>query len=426
MVELTHPGQSSFPLAERPRLRPIEVFPITDAGQRCLVLRDPGDPGLRPIVLTDGAAPILMLLDGQRSVSELVTALSLRGAQISPSQLRAFLERLDEAGFLDGPRAQHREAERVASFRAKPVRPAVHAGGAYPDGPVELPKMLANGYLHRDGPGALPGPRDTHRAPPAAILAPHVDLHRGAPTYSWAYKVVAEAEPADLYVALGTCHTPVRGHFAATDKPYDTPLGAVPCDGGFLERLGRRWGRDLFEGEFSHAAEHSIEFQAVYLRSLGVAGEGAAPMVAILCDSLHSLVPRGRTPRDVPLVTDFVAALAETLASDGRRMTLIGAVDLAHIGQRFGDPWLVDAARLEQIGRADRALLERVLEPNAEAYYQDVMRDDDARRICGFTPIYLVTALMEAAGRQGELLKYTQWVDRDGSSSVTFASAVFG
>ena len=39
------------------------------------------------------------------------------------------------------------------------------------------------------------------------------------------------------------------------------------------------------------------------------------------------------------------------------------------------------------------------------------MRDRDARRICGFTPLYLLAALMQAEARQGELLRYTQWVD---------------
>ena len=42
-----------------------------------------------------------------------------------------------------------------------------------------------------------------------------------------------------------------------------------------------------------------------------------------------------------------------------------------------------------------------------------------------FTPIYLLTALMQPEQRQGELLRYTQWVDRDLSSSVTFCSAIF-
>ena len=258
-----------------------------------------------------------------------------------------------------------------------------------------------------------------------AAIAPHVDLHRGAPTYSWAYRALAEAEPAELYVILGTCHTPVVGHFAATRKPYDTPLGPVPADNAFIDRLQAEWGHDLFAGEFSHSGEHSIEFQAVYLRSLGLAGEEAAPIVPILCDSLHSMVPYGGSPREVELVSSFVSALQRTLAQDGRRITLIAAVDLAHIGPRFGDEWSVDVGRQLGVGAADRELLDLVIAADADGYYDHVMRDHDARRICGFTPIYLLTALMQAEARQGELLRYTQWVDRDLSSSVTFCSAIF-
>ncbi|MBV9543144.1 MAG: AmmeMemoRadiSam system protein B [Chloroflexi bacterium] len=415
----------AFPLADRPRLRPVEIFPVNDAGQRMLVLRDPSDPSIRPIVVSDGAAQVLMLLDGQRNLPELTTALTLRGSMIGPTQLRSFLERLDQAGFLEGARAEKYGSERVARFRAAPVRQAVHAAGAYPAGATELARMLAKGYLDAVGPGELPRPRQPGTPTPRAIIAPHVDLHRGAPTYSWAYKEVAEAEPAELYVVLGTCHTPVKGHFAATKKPYDTPLGAVPSDAAFLDRLGRACGFDLFEGEFSHAGEHSIEFQAVYLRSLGVAGEGAAPMAPILCDSLHGMVPPRGTPREVPLVARFVDALLETLASERRRVTLVAAVDLAHVGTRFGDAWRVDAAHMQDINVADHELLRLALQPDADAYYAHVMRDDDARRICGFTPIYVLTALMQAQQRRGDLLRYTQWVDTDGSSSVTFASAIY-
>jgi MEMO1 family protein len=420
MVEVSA-GQTSFPIAEFPRLRPVEIFPIEDRGQRCLVVRDPADPELRPIVLSDGAGAVLMLLDGQRTLDGLSAALRLRGAAIAPGQVRAFLERLDEAGFLEGARAEHRLRERQDRFRATATRAAVHAGGAYSDGADELPRMLADGYVHYDGPGALPGPRDIRLAPPRGVIAPHVDLHRGAPTYSWAYKAVAEAAPAELYVVLGTCHTPVLGSIAATRKAYDTPLGAVPADSDFLVRLERAWGRDLFAGEFAHANEHSIEFQAVYLRSLGI----TAPMVPLLFDSLHSLVPAGKTPRDVPAIMDFVAALRHAVTEDRRSITFIAAVDLAHVGRRFGDTWLVDARHAERVGRADRELLELVLAADAEASYAHGMRDHDARRICGLTPLYVLAALMHAEGRRGELLRYTQWIDSDKSSSVTFASGVY-
>jgi AmmeMemoRadiSam system protein B len=350
----------------------------------------------------------------------MAAVLQLRGAAITTAHLRTFLQRLDEAGFLDSARAEHHRRQRVEEFRARPARPAVHAGGAYPDG-MRLRPFLEAGYRHAEGPGGLPRPMNPSLPPPRGVIAPHVDLHRGAPTYSWAYKAIAEARPADLYVVLGTCHTGVDGAFAATLKPYETPLGVVPADAAFTSRLQRLWGYDLQRGEFAHATEHSIEFQAVYLRSLRI----TAPMVPIMCDSLHSLVPYGATPTAVPIVADFVSALHDAIVADGRAITVIAAVDLAHIGQRFGDAWLVDADRQRATEIADRETVALALQPDAEGYYAQVMRDRDARRICGFTPIYLLSALMGKLGGAGELLRYTQWVDRDLSSSVTFVSALY-
>jgi AmmeMemoRadiSam system protein B len=425
MVESSPGGPDSFPLAERPRLRPIEVVPIQERGRRGLVLRDPSDPTISPLAVSDGAGEVLQLLiDGRRTVPELSSALVLRGAAITEAQLRTFLTRLDETGFLEGPRADYRFGQRRAKFLADPVRRAVHTG-AYSADPKELARLLRAGYLAADGPRAEPVDRGPHPPSLRAAIAPHVDLHRGAQTYSWAYKALAEAEPAEVYVVLGTCHTPIDGHFAATRKAYDTPLGPVPADDNFLDRLGRHWGHNLFQGEFSHAGEHSIEFQAVYLRSLGLAGAGIAPIVPILCDSLHSMVPPGQSPRDVGLAADFLAALGQTLAEETRRVTLIAAVDLAHIGPSFGDPWPVDLQRQALVRTADTEMLDLIVGPDADAYYAQVMRDRDARRICGLTPIYLLTALMQDERRQGEVLRYTQWVAGDQSSSVTFVSAIF-
>src|SRR3981081_611450 len=118
MVDLA-PDETSFPLAEHPRLRAIEIFPIQDRGRRSLVLRDPADPKISPIVVSDGAADVLMLLDGQRTLAEVPNALLLRGATITHGQLRSFLDRLDEGGFLEGPRAQYRFEQRRSDFLAR-------------------------------------------------------------------------------------------------------------------------------------------------------------------------------------------------------------------------------------------------------------------------------------------------------------------
>src|SRR5258707_2693231 len=130
MVDLA-PDETSFPLAEHPRLRPIEIFPIQDRGRRSLVLRDPADPKISPIAVSDGAADVLMLLDGQRTLAELSSALLLRGASITQSQLHSFLSRLHERGFLEGPRAAAQSGIRPAADRKSTRLNSSHANISY-------------------------------------------------------------------------------------------------------------------------------------------------------------------------------------------------------------------------------------------------------------------------------------------------------
>ena len=84
------------------------------------------------------------------------------------------------------------------------------------------------------------------------LLAPHIDFHRGGPTYAWAYREVIERSDADLFVILGTCHAGMADPFAATLKPFDTPLGPAPVDRDFFEALERRYGGGLLASEAAH------------------------------------------------------------------------------------------------------------------------------------------------------------------------------
>src|SRR5260370_33112530 len=97
-----------------------------------------------------------MLLDGQRPLAELSTALLLRGASITQSQLLSFLGRLDEGGFLEGPRAEYRFEQRRAAFLAQPIRAAVPPGGAHPGGLGGLAREVATAVPEADGSRAVP------------------------------------------------------------------------------------------------------------------------------------------------------------------------------------------------------------------------------------------------------------------------------
>lgn len=419
-------------------------------GEDLVCLYDRQDSSTGQVVITRGGLLLASLLDGTRTASAVRAAFALRaGASPSAEEIAAFVARLDEANLLDSPRYREGQRRIADEFRAGPTRAAVHAGGAYPGEPAALRRFLDKRYTMTGGPGSRPGP--VSRSSPRGLIAPHIDLHRGGHSYAWGYRALAESEPADLYVLLGTCHQPMRRPFAATALPYDTPFGPVTADPDFLGRLQKRAPYDLLEDELSHRREHALEFQAVYLRYLGHTGEragkdgqggdrpgGTASVVSILC------VPPGRvrsggTPREDAGTEDVIQAIAETVAeteAGGRRVCFIAGADFAHVGPQFGDPSAVDQRFADHVRSGDLKMLEQCAAGDADGFYRQVVRERPGpgmagdsmavggpRRICGLAPMY---ALLRLVDRQnGQVLHYDQWIDRDGAGSVTFGCVLF-
>jgi predicted class III extradiol MEMO1 family dioxygenase len=102
---------------------------------------------------------------------------------------------------------------------------------------------------------------------------------------------------------------------------------------------------------------------------------------------------------------------------------LVAGADLAHVGPQFGDQRPVGRAFSEAVGRDDLEMLEIVGRGDAEGFYRQVMRDRDARRICGLAPIYYLLSLVGPA--EGRLIKYSQWIDHTGHGAVTYAGVIF-
>jgi predicted class III extradiol MEMO1 family dioxygenase len=73
---------------------------------------------------------------------------------------------------------KHQDAV-VEEFRSLPTRAAAHVGGVYQADPVELVRQLDGFFTAAQGPG-LPDPRML-ASTPQAIVAPHIDFHRGGP-----------------------------------------------------------------------------------------------------------------------------------------------------------------------------------------------------------------------------------------------------
>ena len=66
-------------------------------------------------------------------------------------------------------------------------------------------------------------------------------------------------------------------------------------------------------------------------------------------------------------------------------------------------------------------MLESVVGVDARGFYAGIAADQDARRICGLSPIYTLLRLLPDA--PGRLVRYTQWPDPQGA--VTFCAVAY-
>ena len=303
------------------------------------------------------------------------------------------------------------------------ARPAAHAGAAYPAEPRRLRAALASCFAQVAGKSAALGKRSGEVR---GLLSPHIDPDRGVRGYAYAYGRLAEHCRATTFVVFGTAHGGLRQWFAATGRDFATPLGVVRTDRRFLGRVAAHlrsslFGRrvDLFADEESHRWEHSIEFQALFLR-YALGARRRLRIVPILVDSFAPLIDAGRTPDDVPEIQCFLAALRAAECEQPGEVCYVSGADLAHVGRRFGDAGILTARRLSALERDDRKLLDCVCRGSAAGWFEHVARSGDRNRICGLAPTYMLLEAVQPA--VGKLLHYGQAVDAAGAACVSFAS----
>ena len=404
---------------DRPRLRNLEAFPVEQDGRRLMALRDPSGFTDQVVALPMPLLDVVSLFDGEHSLGQIHAIVKERhGEAPTVEQIASIALSLDDNGFLDSARFAERQRATEEAFRLSPARPAVHAGGAYAGEPEALAAQIDGFFTHADGPGLTAHSADSGVV--RGLLAPHIDFHRGGPTYAWAYREVIERSDADLFVILGTCHAGMPDPFAATLKPFDTPLGPALVDRDFFDALERRYGGGLLASEAAHRTEHSIEFQVVMLRHL-LGKRRPFTILPVLASYVHEAVWARTDPEADPRVPRFIDGLLETMAASGRKTCLIAGVDLAHVGPRFGDSETNTDESLAAVAAADRSMLEAVVAGEPTSFYASVAHDGDRRRICGLSPIY--TFLRALPGVRGRLIRYSQWPDPEGA--VTFCAAAF-
>jgi AmmeMemoRadiSam system protein B len=413
----------------QPQLRPLEIVPVNSEGRLLFTLRDPEGFG-QTLVIPYGAMLLAALMDGRRTLAEIQSAFeSQTGVEPPLADLEQIVRHLDEAYLLAGERFDQYRGAQVETYLGNPVRPASHAGKIYPDEPDALRQYLDDFFTAEGGPGPIDPTAMADGHPLCGIISPHIDPNRGGPTFAWAYKQVAERGTADLFVIFGTAHQPMEQPFCISRKDFATPLGVVRTDDQFIDRLADHLDSsvagqqlDLFEDELVHRCEHSIEFQAMFLQYV-LGGRKEFRIVPVLTGSFQEFAAEGQQPDESPEVQAFLAAMRAAAEQHAGTVCYISGADFAHIGRRFGDEWLLDEPRLNEQSQDDRKLLEAARRIDSDGFFSLVAEQEDRSRICGLSPTYMMLKMLDST--RGELLKYDQAVESDGTACVSFASMAF-
>jgi len=407
---------------QRPRLRPVDAFPVDAGPRRLICLRDPLNITTRIVGLPPQTVFIVSMMDGEHDLMEIQCEHLKQFGEILPTpDLEQLIAELDQNLLLESAHFQRHLKSLEDAWAAASTRTPTHAGSGYdPDSEV-LAARIEGYFLEREGPGKPPGGDPPSDRRLAGIIAPHIDFTRGGSTYAWAYRELLADSEADTFVVLGTSHAPLSRYFSVSRKHFDTPFGVLETDLDFLDQLEKRTGQPLESDSLVHRSEHSIELQSIWLRYL-LRGR-PCKIVPILCGALIPMIANGGSPRDEPEIVRFLDALRKTLADYDGRAVLIAAADLAHIGTGFGDPEPPAWTYMQAVEQADLKSLQACVALNGDGFFRQIQAEEDRRRICGLSPIYAFLESIEAG--RGQLLKYRQCIDPSGFRNVTIASAAF-
>jgi AmmeMemoRadiSam system protein B len=405
-----------------PKLRPLEIFPVTADERQLLCLRDPLQYVTEPVLVPREILPILQYFDGRHTILDIQTEYARKTSEILFSDvIKQIIEELDARLMIDSEKFQEYQRGLEKAFREQTTRSAAHVGSAYPNNSEELKEKLMGFFQPPDGPGS-PDPSVESDSSLVGAIVPHIDLRQGGPCFAHAYKEIVEKSNADLFIILGVKHTGYRGMYTATYKDFETPLGTVKTDADFIDRLQQNYDGDLLEDEFFHKSEHSVEFQVVFLQAL--LGE-VKPfrIVPIICSSFDQLVIVGGDPHEKPSVGGFINSLQRAIEASDSSVCILASVDLSHVGGRFGDRFPLNTIVRDRIRDEDLEMLRAAENVNTQAFLETICRTKNQRRVDGVCPIY--TLLETVQPTSGQLLQYDQGLEPETNSVVTFASMGF-
>jgi AmmeMemoRadiSam system protein B len=369
-----------------------------------------------PLALIAAVGPILRILNGTRSLDEIKIHFSQQG--VKEETITRVLQLLDDNYYLASSRFHQRKQEVLEAFRATSVRPAAHAGRVYSNNGDVLNKYLKKTLLLEKETELQNEKRKL-----AVVVAPHIDYQRGHAGYAKAYQLLAYQKP-DICIVIGTSHQPGRSLFQLTNKDFACPNGTLIAQKDFIESLLGGYGHERgLADELLHRQEHSLELQIPFLNHLCP----NTKIVPILVGSFYSYLREKQAPENDSEYKDFVDILSKTIkqhSDQGSHVAIIAGVDMAHVGQNFGDSFRLESEKLLEIETEDKFYLDTIKLLSSKKMFAHIAKDYDQRRICGFPTMHCILDVLAKLEKSYEvdLRDYQQAIDQKTQCLVSFAA----
>jgi AmmeMemoRadiSam system protein B len=408
----------------------LEAIEIEHEGQPLILLRDLEGINADPMAIPVPAFLIATMLNGRTTAAEIQTVFSkTTGTMISLVEVETLVGELEKANLLETPALKLKREKILKDFTDSPIRPATMLKTGYPEQPLEIAAFLGKFFKDAKGPGVETVSTPTKPRPPFMLVAPHIDLHRGGPAYAWAYQALSNYPIPDTIIALGVAHMSPNSPWVMTRKTYETPYGPMAVDNKLADDIQKSLWYAGTTDEWTHRQEHSLEFQALWLKYLW--RDKAPSWVPILCSSFDRFAPE-QPPSTVETVEKAIrdiGAMLQKRVRMGEKIMILAGVDLAHVGPRFGDQIILGPDTEQRVEKEDRASLDEALKLNADKFYTSVVADGHWRKVCGLSALYTGLRLLKimtdgAAAPQARLLTYGQAPDPAGGL-VSFTSMIY-
>lgn len=393
--------------------RDLQIIPIEENGDSYLYFHDERGYATEDLALHREVGSLLSLLDGQKSIADLEPHL---GEGLTQDQVLEFVQFLDKHRLLASDHFKAHAEQVEADYEQSDLHSSVTAGNSYPADPEALRSHLDEAFASQNSQAASPSAK--------ALYAPHIDPRVALDSYVSAFAPIKNLQP-ERVVIIATSHYAglypdiyKDDPFVLVNKDFELPLATIRRDQQAIDKLLQANAEaGITAQDRAHRMEHSIELHLLFLSYLWDHDFKVVPFLTRGLEDLYYMED-GHLGQQLDR---FSTLLRNRFGDDEETFFLISG-DLAHFGNKFGDPQAA-STMFEEVEAFDRQFLKHGSQNDRSAMLSLMKEDMDPYRICGFPPLY--TFLSSMPNLKGEILGYDLWDERERESAVTFGSILY-